>query len=169
MDLSYTTIALFGGEQRRLYREAQLAYIVSNESSPINHPIFSLSTDLGSIILQLADSFEAPLEIRKKPISSHEIPPPTTFVLNMFFDRASSREGAGARVIFMSLCQETITLFYKLEFEATNNVAEYEALVLGLRAAKDMGIEELVVFGYVELIFHQVKNIYQDKHPRLKT
>jgi ribonuclease HI len=36
---------------------------------------------------------------------------------------------------------------YKLEFEATNNVAEYESLVLGLRAAKDTGIEEIFVFG----------------------
>jgi ribonuclease HI len=38
------------------------------------------------------------------------------------------------------LAQETISLSYKLEFEATNNVAEYEALVLGLRAAREMGI-----------------------------
>jgi ribonuclease HI len=40
----------------------------------------------------------------------------------------------------------------KLEFEATNNVAEYEALVLGLRTAKDMKIEKIAVFGDVELI-----------------
>jgi hypothetical protein len=46
-------------------------------------------------------------------------------------------------------------------------VAGYEALVLGLRAAKDMGIKELSVFGDAELIIHQVKNIYQTKHPRL--
>jgi ribonuclease HI len=32
-------------------------------------------------------------------------------------------------------------------------VAKYEALVLGLRAAKDMGIEEITVFGDAELIF----------------
>jgi hypothetical protein len=47
-------------------------------------------------------------------------------------------------------------------------VAEYEALVLGLTAVKDIGIEEQAVFGDVELIFHQVKKIYQAKHPRLK-
>jgi ribonuclease HI len=70
----------------------------------------------------------------------------------MFFDGASSREGAGAEVFFVSPSQETISLSYKLEFETTNNVAEYEALVLGLRAAKGMGIQEVVVFGDVELI-----------------
>jgi hypothetical protein len=39
---------------------------------------------------------------------------------------------------------------------------------LGLRAAKDMKIEELTVFGDIELIVHQVRNRYQDKHPRLR-
>jgi ribonuclease HI len=48
-------------------------------------------------------------------------------------------------------------LSYKLEFESTNNVVEYEALVLGLRVAKDMGIEKISVFGDVELIVHQIK------------
>jgi ribonuclease HI len=71
-------------------------------------------------------------------------------------------------VIFVSPTQETISLSYKLEFETTNIVAEYEALVLGLRAAKEMGIGELSVFGDAELIVHQIKNLYQTKHPRLR-
>jgi ribonuclease HI len=50
-------------------------------------------------------------------------------------------------VVLVSPCQEVIPLSYKLEFKTTNNVAEYEALVLGLRAAKYTGIEELAVFG----------------------
>jgi ribonuclease HI len=87
----------------------------------------------------------------------------------MFFDGASSKEGVGAGVVFISPTQETISLSYKLEFETTNNVAEYEALVLGLRAAKDMDIEELAVFGDAKLIVHQVKNMYQFKHPILRT
>jgi ribonuclease HI len=58
----------------------------------------------------------------------------------MFFDGASSKEGAGAGVVFVSPAQETISLSYKLEFETTNNVAEYEALVSRLRASRDMGI-----------------------------
>jgi hypothetical protein len=65
MDLSYATILIFGGEHRRLYREAQLAYIISDEANPTNHPVFSFDTDLGSSILQLIDAPEAPLEIRK--------------------------------------------------------------------------------------------------------
>jgi ribonuclease HI len=87
----------------------------------------------------------------------------------MFFYGASSREGVGVGVIFVSPIQETIALSYKLEFETTNNVADYEALVLGLRVAKDTGIEELLVFGDVEFIVHQIKNIYQTKNARLRS
>jgi ribonuclease HI len=168
MDLTYATIPVFGGEHRRLYREAQLAYIVSDEANPTNHPIFALDTDLGSSLLQITETPEAPLQIRKQPILDQEIPPPSTSVWKMFFDGASSSVGAGAGVVFISPCQETIPLSYKLEFEITNNVAEYEALVLGMRAAKEMGIKEMVVFGDAELIIQQVKNIYHAKHPRLK-
>jgi ribonuclease HI len=88
------------------------------------------------------------------------MPLPTTYVWKMFFDGASSSIGAGVGVVFISPSQETISLSYKLEFEVTNNVAEYEALVLGLRAAKEMGIREMVVFGDAELIVQQVKSIY---------
>ena len=34
MDFSYSTIPIFGGEQRRLYREVQLAYLESDNNNP---------------------------------------------------------------------------------------------------------------------------------------
>jgi hypothetical protein len=51
MDLTYDTIHVFGGEHRRLYKEAQLAYIISDKVYPTNNPIFSLNIDLGSNLL----------------------------------------------------------------------------------------------------------------------
>jgi ribonuclease HI len=168
MDLTYATIPVFGGEQRRLYREAQLAYIVSDEADPTNHPIFALDTDLGSSLLQLTDAPESSLLIRKHPSPDHPISPQSSSVWKMFFDGASSSEGAGAGVVFISPCQEVVSLSYKLEFEATNNVAEYEALVLGMRAAKEMGIKEIAIFGDAELIIQQVRNAYRAHNPRLR-
>jgi ribonuclease HI len=73
------------------------------------------------------------------------------------------------QVGFVSPSQETISLSYKLEFEITNNVAEYESLVLGLRATKYMGIKEISMFGYAELIVQQIRNAYQAKHPWLRS
>ena len=81
----------------------------------------------------------------------------------MYFDGSSSKEGSSARILLISPSEEVITLSYKLEFETTNNIAEYEALVLGLRATKDMAIDYLAVFGNSELVMNQVRNIYQTK------
>lgn len=47
MDLSYATIPIFG-EQRRLYRENHLAYMVRNKDNLENHPIYPIDTDMGS-------------------------------------------------------------------------------------------------------------------------
>jgi ribonuclease HI len=86
----------------------------------------------------------------------------------MFFDGASSSEGDGIGVVFISPCQEVVSLSYKLEFEVTNNVEEYEALILGMRAAKEMGIEEITIFRNVELIIQQIRNTYRAHNPRLR-
>jgi ribonuclease HI len=84
-------------------------------------------------------------------------------VMKMYFDGSSSKEGSRAGILLISPSKEVITLSYQLEFETTNNIAEYEALVLGLRAAKDMAIDCLTLFGDSELIINQVKNIYKAK------
>jgi hypothetical protein len=47
MDLSYATLPVFGGEHKRIYREEQLAYIISDEANPTNHPIYVVDIDLG--------------------------------------------------------------------------------------------------------------------------
>ena len=74
MDLTYAIIPVFGGEHRRLYREAQLAYIISDEANPTNHAIFALGTDLGSSLLQLTHASEPPLKLKKQPTTPHDFP-----------------------------------------------------------------------------------------------
>ena len=49
MEMSYATILVFA-EQRRLYRENMLAYMISIPECPQNHPIYSIDTNLGSVI-----------------------------------------------------------------------------------------------------------------------
>jgi hypothetical protein len=66
MDLSYATITIFGGEHMRLYKEAQFAYISSDENKPTNHPIYVVDIDLGSNILHLIDSPQPPLDIKNQ-------------------------------------------------------------------------------------------------------
>jgi ribonuclease HI len=51
---------------------------------------------------------------------------------------------------------------------ATNNVAEYKALLLGLRVAAELGAEEIEVIGDSELIARQVQGVYKVKHEAMK-
>jgi ribonuclease HI len=51
---------------------------------------------------------------------------------------------------------------------ATNNVAEYRALLLGLRVAAELGAEEIEVIGDSELIARQVQGVYKVKHEAMK-
>jgi len=49
MDMSYTTILIFG-QDRRLYKECFLKYMFNNKSESSNHPIYSVETEWGSSI-----------------------------------------------------------------------------------------------------------------------
>lgn len=86
----------------------------------------------------------------------------------MAFDGSSSKEVCGVGVVLTSPSNKVISLSHKLVFESTNNVTGYEALILGLKDAKDMKIDSINVSRDVEMIIKQIKNIYQTKHPRLR-
>ena len=58
---------------------------------------------------------------------------------------------------------------FKLEFDSTNNVVEYEAFISSLQVAKQMGFQCISIFGDSELIIRQIKNHCQTKHPRLRS
>jgi ribonuclease HI len=51
---------------------------------------------------------------------------------------------------------------------ATNNVAEYRALITGLEKAKELGATRIIVRGDSELIIKQMRGEYRVKHPDMK-
>ena len=51
---------------------------------------------------------------------------------------------------------------------ATNNVAEYRGLLLGLRRARELGAREVEVVNDSELVAKQVNGLYKVKHPDMK-
>ena len=60
-------------------------------------------------------------------------------VWNMSFDGAIIQEGVGAGIWVRPSKSSTKLHSYKLAFECTNNMAEYEALILGLQVLKELG------------------------------
>jgi ribonuclease HI len=71
-------------------------------------------------------------------------------------------------LLLISPKKEEIHLSYKLDFDTTNNVVKYEALILGLEAARKMQITELVTSGDSKLVVQQIKGFYETRHPRMR-
>jgi ribonuclease HI len=55
----------------------------------------------------------------------------------------------------------------RLEFQCTNNIAEYEAVLLGLRKAKAMGIQRLVIKTYSQIIAGHIEKDYKARDPEV--
>jgi len=87
----------------------------------------------------------------------------------MYFDGDSSRDEYGVEIVLISLEKKIITRYFKLDFETTNSVVEYEALLLGLELAKKMKVQSLSLFSDSEIVVKQVRNIFRKNHPRLRS
>ena len=73
----------------------------------------------------------------------------------------------GAGVVLIPLKGETLKYAVRLQFTATNNEAEYEALLIGLNLAKALGVKNLIVQVDSQLIIGQVKGDYEAKEERM--
>jgi ribonuclease HI len=67
------------------------------------------------------------------------------------------KTGAGAGLLFVSPIGEHVRYVIRLHFPASNNVAEYEALVNGLHIAIELGVWCLDARGDSQLIIDQVR------------
>ncbi|XP_070057057.1 uncharacterized protein [Nicotiana tomentosiformis] len=71
---------------------------------------------------------------------------------------AANFKGVGIRAVLVSETDHHYPVSTKLRFPCTNNMAEYEACILGLRLAIDMNVQELLVIGDSDLLVHQIKH-----------
>ena len=58
----------------------------------------------------------------------------------MHFDGSRMLQGSGAGVMLRNPQGDKLSYVLQIHFKATNNVAEYEALLHGLHIARDLGI-----------------------------
>lgn len=75
---------------------------------------------------------------------------------------------AGIGVVFSDEKGETIATFKEYIGEATNNVAEYKALILALKKAKDFEADEIECRLDSELVVKQLTGHYKCKEATLK-
>jgi ribonuclease HI len=74
----------------------------------------------------------------------------------MYFDGSLMTTGVGAGPLFISPLGKHVRYVLRLHFPASNNVAEYEALVNGLRIAVELGVRRLDARGDSQLVIDQV-------------
>src|ERR1051325_7171986 len=86
----------------------------------------------------------------------------------MYFDGAARRKGAGVGIIFVSPERHILPYSFTLNELCSNNVAEYQALIIGLQMALDLGILYLEAYGDLKLVINQMNGQYEVKHEDLK-
>src|SRR5436190_2667779 len=78
----------------------------------------------------------------------------------MYFDGSLMIEGAGAAIVLISPTGERLKYILQIYFPVSNNAAEYEALLHGLRIAISLGIRWLAIRGDSEIVVNQVQKEY---------
>ena len=102
MDLTYSTMPIFWGEHRRLYRELQLAYLVSDNDNPKNHLIYVVQEDIGSCMLHLNDENAGIFQVEKEVPIQRSVEPRDN-LWKLYLDESSSQKGEGKFCIDFSM------------------------------------------------------------------
>ena len=85
----------------------------------------------------------------------------------MYLDRASNVLGRGVGAILISPKGNHCPFTTKLSFDCTNNVAKYEACVLGLQAVIEKKIKSLKVYDDLALVIFQLNGEWETKDTKL--
>jgi ribonuclease HI/transposase InsO family protein len=86
----------------------------------------------------------------------------------MHFDGSKMFEGSGAGVVLTSPRGDKLSYVLQIHFDdCTNNIAEYEALLHGLRVAKEMNIKRIMCYGDSDLVAQQVSGTWDRKDAKM--
>ena len=82
----------------------------------------------------------------------------------MYFDGAFSLQGVGTGVLLVAPTGEHLKYGIQMHFPremSTNNTAEYEGLLAGLRIATDLRVKKLIIRGNSQLVVRHINKDYQ--------
>ncbi|KAL0278040.1 UNVERIFIED_CONTAM: Retrovirus-related Pol polyprotein from transposon, partial [Sesamum radiatum] len=78
-------------------------------------------------------------------------------------DGSSTAQDNGASIVITTPQGEDLEFAIKFAFKASNNEAEYEALVIGMRMAHETGARHLLAYSDSQLVVEQVEGTYEAK------
>lgn len=88
--------------------------------------------------------------------------------MTLEFDGTHSSSGSGTGIVLVAPSHEATLFSYRLEFDCTNNIAECEALTIGLDLSLDREIKCLHVIRDSDLVVSQIKKKFSAKNERLR-
>jgi len=86
----------------------------------------------------------------------------------MYFDGSLMKTGAGVGLLFVSPLGVHMRYVIRIHFAASNNIAEYEALVNGLKIVIELGVRRLDVRGDSQLVIDQVMKASNCHDPKME-
>ena len=86
----------------------------------------------------------------------------------LYVDGATNQGGLGMGLVLVSLEKITIEKSLRLNFSATKNKAEYEALLMGMTMVQKMGGKAVKVFSDSKLVVGQVRGDLEARDPRMQ-
>ncbi|XP_071700464.1 uncharacterized protein [Rutidosis leptorrhynchoides] len=89
-----------------------------------------------------------------------QLPAPPLELWEPYTNGAASSEGAGAGLILTGPHQEEHTYALRFNFKVINNEAEYEALLVGMRIARELGIKKLQAYVDSQLVANQINGTF---------
>ncbi|GKU89192.1 hypothetical protein SLEP1_g3360 [Rubroshorea leprosula] len=95
----------------------------------------------------------------------HSTPNPKPNDWTLYVEGASNNKGSGAGALLIGPDGYRSKHALKFNFDATNNMAEYEALLLGLQLALELKINAIQVYNDSQLVVNQINSIYEVVDP----
>ncbi|XP_075663328.1 uncharacterized protein LOC142632896 [Castanea sativa] len=85
----------------------------------------------------------------------------------VFVDSASNATGVGAGIVIITPEGIKLEHSFRLGFRASNNEAEYEALLAGLKVVLDLGAKEVQIYSDSRVLVNQVQESFKAKDPQM--
>ena len=115
----------------------------------------------GQVLADFVMEF-APVEFAKPTQSRDDLP-----IWKLSVYGASNAQGSGAGLILTSPEGIDIECALRFRFHASNNEAEYEAVIAGLNLAHSLEVDQLEVYNDSQLVVRQIEDTYEAKSEKM--
>ncbi|KAK0593629.1 hypothetical protein LWI29_010571 [Acer saccharum] len=113
----------------------------------------------------VAEFTEPSIEVARMMVGQNK----KVFKWQLRIDGSSNTHGSGAGVVVSTPEGDSVECALRFDFKATNNQAEYEALIAGLKVCTVLGADEVEIFSDSQVVVNQVLDEYQARDESMIT